>query len=123
MIVGIVNADFEATIPIVVSGASGQTLHLEALIDTGFDGWLSLPTDAIEKIGLPWLRRRRALLADGSETVYDCYQGVVVWEDRPLQIPIDEVNATPLVGMALLQGFELVMQVKVGGKVTISPLE
>ena len=73
-------------------------------------------------LGLPWRRRGRALLADGSESVFDIYEGTVVWERRPRRIAVDEADTAPLVGMALLDGHELKVQVRNGGRVTIKVL-
>ena len=43
MITGLVNIDREATIRLRVRGPGWQQQLIEAIIDTGFDGWLSLP--------------------------------------------------------------------------------
>jgi len=66
MITGVVTANPEPVIRVVIRGPQGQERETEALIDTGFSGWLSLPTDMIAALGLPGRRRGRALLADGS---------------------------------------------------------
>jgi clan AA aspartic protease len=122
MITGTVTADREAIIRLTVRGPAGQERRVEAVIDTGFDGWLSLPPALIARLGLPWRRRGRALLADGSESVFDIHEATVVWDRRRRRIPADEADTTPLVGMALLDGYELNAQVRAGGKVTIKPL-
>lgn len=80
MITGVVTADREAVIGLAVRGPTGQEQQIEAVVDTGFDGWSSLPPALIALLGLPWRRRGRALLADGSESVFDIYEGTVVWE-------------------------------------------
>jgi predicted aspartyl protease len=41
MIIGVVNANREATLRFVVRGANGQEHELEAVIDTGFTGFLT----------------------------------------------------------------------------------
>jgi clan AA aspartic protease len=119
---GTVTADREARIRLTVRGPAGQERRLEAVIDTGFDGWLSLPPTLIARLGLPWRRRGRALLADGNEIVFDIYEATVVWDRRRRRIPVDEADTTPLVGMALLDGYELNAQVRAGGKVSIRRL-
>src|SRR5262249_24571198 len=105
-----------------VRGPGGQQQRVKAVIDTGFDGWLSLPPALIALLGLPWRRRGRALLADGSESIFDIYEGTVIWNSRQRLIPVDEADTTPLVGMALLEDHELNVQIRAGGKVTIKPL-
>ena len=43
MIAGVVTADREAHIRVTVRGPVVQEQQVEAVIDRGFDGWLSLP--------------------------------------------------------------------------------
>ena len=62
------------------------------------------------------------IMADGSVRVFDVYQAKVVWDGRVRSVLVDEFDATTLVGMALLRGFELKMQVRARGKVTIKRL-
>ena len=122
MITGVVNADSEAIIELQVQGPAGQRRTVEVVVDSGFNGWLSLPPSAISSLGLAWRQRGRAVLADGTESIYDIYDGRVLWMGRVRRIPIDEAEAVPLGGMALLQDHELKIEVRVGGKVTIKPL-
>jgi clan AA aspartic protease len=122
MITGVVTSDREAVIRLTVRGPRGRQLRIEAIIDTGFDGWLSLPRPLIASLKLPWKRRGRALLADGSETVFDIFEATVTWHQRTRRISVDEAASAPLVGMALLSGSEVNTQVRTKGKVTIKPL-
>jgi len=52
MIVGVVNDSYEATIPIVVRGTNGHEYEIEAVIDTGFTGFLTLPNALVESLEL-----------------------------------------------------------------------
>ncbi|MEB3215406.1 MAG: clan AA aspartic protease [Nostocales cyanobacterium 94392] len=119
MIIGRVNADYEPIICIAIHDSNGRIYERDAVIDTGFDGWLSLPPDAIAALGLNWKRRGRALLADGSESIFDIYEATVVWDGQLLTIPIDEADSDPLVGMSLMEGYELNIQVIDGGMVRL----
>ena len=47
MITGLVTADRQAIITLTVRGPAGQEHEIEAIVDTGFDGWLSLPSSVI----------------------------------------------------------------------------
>ena len=89
-------------------------------IDTGFDGWLSLPPDLITQLGLSWKRRGRAILGDGSECIFNVYEAVVIWDGDPLTIPIDEADSDPLIGMSLMEGYQLTVKVFEGGLVELS---
>jgi predicted aspartyl protease len=50
MITGIVNADFEPIIPLSICGSDGKVYIQEAIVDNGFNGWLSLPPDLIAEL-------------------------------------------------------------------------
>src|SRR6266571_1068204 len=105
MITGVVTANREATIQLAVRGPAGVEEQIEAVIDTGFDGWFSLPPAVITLLGLQWRRRGRALLADRSECVFDIYEVTVLWDGSLRRIAVDEASTAPLVGMALLHGY------------------
>ena len=120
MITGIVNADFEPIISLSLQGADGQIYTQEAIVDTGFNGWLSLPPDLIAQLNLSWKRRGRAIFGDGSECVFNVYEAIVVWDGDLLTIPIDEADSEPLIGMSLMEGYQLMVQVFEGGLVKLS---
>ncbi|MFO7903800.1 MAG: clan AA aspartic protease [Planctomycetota bacterium] len=122
MITGIVTPDQEATIRLDVQGPGGSGQTVEAVVDTGFDGWLSLPSVLIGALGLHWRERGRAILADSSETIFDIYEGTVVWDGQPRRVPVDEAETAPLIGMSLLGGYELNIQVRIGGVVSITAM-
>jgi clan AA aspartic protease len=120
MITGIVNADFEPIIPLSVCGSDGKIYTQDAIVDTGFNGWLSLPPSLIAQLNLRWKRRGRAILGDGSECIFNVYEAVLVWDGVLLTIPIDEADSEPLVGMSLMEGYQLIVQVFEGGCVELS---
>ena len=80
MITGSVNADFEAIVTLSVCSAKGTVHTQDAIIHTGFDGWLSLPPASIAQLNLRWKRRGRAILGDGSECIFNVYEAVVLWD-------------------------------------------
>lgn len=122
MMTGVVNAYLEALVRLTVRGPGGQEQEIEPVIDTGFDGALSLPPTRIDALGLPWRRRGRALLADGSESVFDIYEATIMWDGAPRRIAVDAADTDPLLGMALLYRYELTLQVVEGGRVIIQAL-
>lgn len=122
MIAGTVNARREAVVGLALRDSDGNEHVLEAVVDTGFDGWLTLPPDLIKKFGFPRRRAGRALLADGSESLFDIHEGIILWDKTLRRIPIDATETMPLIGMALLAGCELKIEVESGGRVVIRPL-
>ena len=61
-------------------------------------------------------------LADGSESVFDIYEATVDWDGETRRVPVDEAETAPLIGMSLLEGYELTVQVQRGGSVTVKAL-
>ena len=121
MIVGIVQAR-EPLIRLTIRGSHGCQQEIEAVVDTGYTGWLTLPPDVVAALNLRWQTFGRGILADGSVSAFDVYEAKVVWDGRLRRVFVDEFEATPLVGMALLRGYEYKMQVRARGKVTIKRL-
>ncbi|MBD2455451.1 clan AA aspartic protease [Nostoc sp. FACHB-87] len=123
MITGVVNAEFEPIILLSIRRFDGRVFTKDAIVDTGFNGWLSLPPDAIAELNLKWKRRGRAILGDGSECVFNIYEAVVVWDSALLTIPVDEADSEPLVGMSLMEGYQLTMQIFEGGSVKLRKVD
>ena len=61
-----------------------------------------------------------AILGDGSECVFNVYEAVLVWDRNFLTIPIDGADSEPLVGMSLMEGYQLMVHVFEGGRVELS---
>jgi clan AA aspartic protease len=121
MIIGMVQGR-EPRIQLTIRGLRGRQQAIEAVVDTGYTGWLTLPPTVIGALQLPWRSFGCGTLADGSMSLFDVYRAKVVWDGRVRSVFVDEFAATPLVGMALLRGREFKMQVRARGKVTIKPL-
>jgi clan AA aspartic protease len=122
MIQGVVNLRREATLPLVIGNSTGQREVIDTVIDTGFDGFLSLPSEMIVRLGLPWTISNPATLGDGSEVLFDFYTGTVIWDGQYRTIDIAESETEPLLGMAMLYGYRLQVDTIEGGSVKIEAL-
>ncbi len=121
MITGAVKSG-EGRIRLTVKGLRVREQEVEAIVDTGYSASLTLPGALITALGLPWQTMDTARLADGSDCIFSVYEARVVWDGKVRQILVDEADADPLVGMRLLKGYELRMQVRYRGKVAIKRL-
>lgn len=108
----------EAIIELQVVG-TGQPQQIEAVIDTGYNGYLTLPSHLVRTLQLPFAGHRRGTLADGSITRLDVYLATVVWHGQQKGVLISQAAGTALVGMSLLEGSRLTMDVEDRGNVTI----
>ena len=82
MITGEVDANLNATIPLAVRDDAGLMQQMEAVIDTAFTGFLTLPSIVIAALGLTWLSRDEGALADGSIRWFDVYRAVIMWDGK-----------------------------------------
>jgi clan AA aspartic protease len=122
MIHGVVNFRHELTLPLAVGNSTGQREFVNTVIDTGFDGFLSLPSEIIIRLGLPWRTSNIATLGDGSKTLFDFYTGTVIWDGQYRTIDIAESETEPLLGLAILHGYRLQVDNIAGGIVKIESL-
>ena len=120
MITGVVKSD-EACIRLKVEGP-WRKLEIEAVIDTGYTASLTLPPSSIAALGLKWQSVDRGTLADGSECLVDVYEANIVWDGKPRRILVDETDTAPLIGMGMMKDYELTIEVRSGGRVTIKQL-
>jgi len=122
MLQGEVRESGEAVLQLSIRGPQGHDLQIEALIDTGFTGYLCLPETLVTALGLPYCGAARAMLADGSRSVISVYAGTIVWENQPRQIEIDATGCEALIGIGLLRRHELRIRFMAGGEVSITPI-
>lgn len=108
--------------PLVVSNENRQTQLIDAVIDTGYTGFLSLPREIIVLLNLPWTGIDRGTLGDGSEATFEVYAAKVIWDGEYRNIPVNEAETDPLIGMSLLYGYDLQIQAVEGGRVRIEAL-
>ena len=123
MIQGEVNVAYEPVVSLAVQGLLGRIADIEAVIDTGFSEFLTLPPDLLTELRLSAVTSASATLADGSEVAFDVYEVTVLWDGLPRRIYAYMSDTTPLIGMRLLDGYNLNIQVKSGGRVAIQPIE
>ncbi len=119
---GVVSDSCEAIVKVTVGRADAPKITVEALIDTGFTSFLSLPISMITSLGLPWHFSDIGTLGDGSEVVFEVYTGHVIWDGQIQVVDVVASESMPLVGMGLLYGFKFQVEVVEGGMITIEAI-
>jgi predicted aspartyl protease len=119
MIRGVVTPEKEAVIRLQVHGVEGVAEEIEAIIDTGFNDFLTLAPQTVAGRGLPYAALAQAKLADGSIVEAHYYRARVVWDGVLRDILALAMEGGSLVDMSLLYGHDLYVQVAEGGVVTI----
>ena len=97
-------------------------LAIEFVIDTGFDGFLMLPTAAVTALGLPFLYRLDANLADDRRKSTSVHGAVIVWNGEEIDVQVLAMGKRPLLGTLLLEGYKLTIPFHDSETVTIDPL-
>jgi len=122
MITGAVTRDREIVIQLEVIATDQPAVSIEAVVDTGFNGFLTLPTDVLNTLRVSSVGTRRAELGDGHIVEMDVYLVMVKWRDETREVLALQANSTPLVGMTLLWGSRVVFDAQDGGAVTIDTI-
>jgi clan AA aspartic protease len=123
MMHGIVDQNCEATLRLVVGNANSQRQVIDAVIDTGFTGFLTLPLTVITSLNLRLYSREEGKLGDGSTCIFDVYSGFVIWDGDLQRIDINASETEPLIGMSLLYGYRVQLDVIEGGTLKIHALQ
>lgn len=76
----------------------------------------------VTSLALPFAHPMRAVLADGHRVTLRVYAATVLWDGEERDIDVLAIGNEPLVGMSLLEGSDVGLQVIDGGLVTIEPL-
>jgi clan AA aspartic protease len=118
MMQGRVNQNCEAMLSVAIRNVD-IIKSVDAVIDTGFSGFLTLPADIIAELDLTWKGRDVATLGDGNSCIFEVYIASVIWDGEYLAIDINESETAPLIGMRLLRGYDLKIRTIEGGLVTI----
>src|SRR5687768_13692641 len=82
-------------------------LDVEFVIDTGFEGYLTLLPAALRAMGLPFDQQIETVLADGSRRLINAHRATILWHGQALEILVLAMGRRPLLGTLLLDGNDL----------------
>jgi clan AA aspartic protease len=121
VISGIVT-DRHAIVSLTFLLGNGTTFPIEFVVDTGFTDYLCLPSEAVNLLRLPFLYNLPVNLADNSSVFLGVHQATIFWDAVERDVRVFATGRRPLIGTALLNEQELVIQFTEGGLVTIDEL-
>lgn len=91
-------------------------------IDTGFEGFLMLPKDLILRLGGTLNREISMTLANERADIFEEYLVKVFWFDRLLEVRTLASENQSLVGIYLLAGSHIEIDLTPGGMVSVSEI-
>lgn len=120
MITGETDYKREAILSLTVRGTDGVIETVNAVIDTGFTDNLMIEESLADRLGLTPVRTDSYQLGDGSRVRPNRYQVTLDWNGEPRTvIATASVGGGTLIGMKLLRGYSLTIDVVDGGAVRL----
>jgi clan AA aspartic protease len=114
--------DGHAIVTVMFHIPNRSPLPIEFVVDTGFTDQLCLPPEAVALLGLPFKYAMAVNLADNSQVTLPVHEAIVLWNGEEREVRVLATGRRPLLGTALLEEHELVVQFTEGGVVTIDQL-
>jgi clan AA aspartic protease len=112
----------QAQLKVVLRISGYPDLEIGCVIDTGFEGALTLPIDAVTKLQLPHVARINVNLANGDNFATSVHRATIVWDGVEIEVPVIAMGRRPLVGTLLLNKYNLNIDFCDGSIFTIEPL-
>jgi clan AA aspartic protease len=122
MISGTVSSEREIIVDLEVVTAAQAPMPIQAVVDTGFNGYLTLPASTLKAAGALSAGTRRAELGDGQIVDLELFLLKVKWLAEEREILAVRADAAPLLGMSMLWGCRVAFAAETGGTVMIDPL-
>ena len=97
-------------------------LSVEFIVDTGYEGDITMPPDLARQVDAMEMGSRRQSLADGTIHRIPLYQTALEWEGEQRTVEMLVLGGQPLIGTDLLGDMLLQVEVTEGGEVTIEHL-
>ena len=121
MITGRVNWLLEATASLDVRDAFGNLHRFQCIVDTAFDGDISLPPGAIRRLGLISSGPRYIILGNDDRVEMETFYAPLIWHGEEKTVSVLQADGEPALGTALLENSTLIVEVWDGGDVLIEP--
>lgn len=119
MILGKVNAFKQAVITLELRGAAGYVENVNAVIDTGYDGFLSVTPDIAARLQFPFIETRTYELGSGELFDFPIHDAALFWDGQSQMCECLVTHGGVLIGMSMLRGYTLFIDAIDGGVVNI----
>lgn len=88
--------EFQALVGVTFRLPNKPDIEIEFVVDTGFEGAITMPLDAVLALGLPFLQEMNANLANNESVRADVHVATVVWDGKPMDVPVLAIGRRPL---------------------------
>ncbi len=111
-----------AYVDVVVRGPTGREVLVSALVDTGFNAYVSLPRNVVIDLGLVRLGTDDVTLANADIDAAELYLAEVHWRQSRRNLPVHQIGDEPTIGTALLRSYNLSVDFVPDGDVQVHPI-
>ncbi len=112
----------QAIMPVTLRLPNGSFLEISFVVDTGFTGVVTLPLEWALAWQLPYVGLQSANLANDAEVELPIYAVTMRWQGVEREVRLLATGKRPLLGAALLEDHELLVQFRENGLVTLDDL-
>ena len=123
MIRGEVSGNQQILVTVEINNTDGQPHSVDVVMDTGFSGYLALPADTIQQLGLSSVGRRTLEVAKGELLEFEAYLAVVSWHDCLTDVLVLRTDDVSLLGLSLLWGSRITLDVTTQGEASVEDLK
>jgi clan AA aspartic protease len=114
--------ELQARINVVLRPLDRSDVEIECVVDTGFEGALTLPPDVVAALKLPYVTRISANLADDSSVMTRLHLATIIWHGVEREVIVLAMGRRPLIGTALIEDYHLSIDFCEGGSVIIDEI-
>jgi clan AA aspartic protease len=114
--------DLQIKVGVLFCLSDQADLEIEFVVDTGFQGELTLPISAVAALQLPFIQEVRTNLANNQSFRADAYLAPIRWDGKVRNAAILAMGVRPLLGTALLRNYRLLAEFVEGSSVSITKL-
>lgn len=111
-----------ATVPVIFRLPEQPDFSLDFVVDTGFNGYLTLPPQAVSAMNLPLHSSIPATLADGSQVLFSVHLATIFWDNVEEVVFVLASGNKPLLGAAMMKGYHLEIDFEDNGLVSLEKI-
>jgi clan AA aspartic protease len=114
--------DSKIILPVRFLLSDKMMFSVEFVLDTGFNGYLTLPVSAVGAMNLPLFSTTVTILADGTQSLTPTHVATIDWHGQELLVPVLAMGGKPLLGTSLLNQCRLVVEFTEDGSIELEQL-
>lgn len=122
MMRGVVSPDRDPVVVLRLRGRNGREEDVQAVVDTGFRGYIVLPPDLVARLGYPVGIPTGVTLAGNVQQQFATVVATVYWDGQVRDVSALQADGETLVGMSMLNGYRLMVDSVPGGDVLIEAM-